>query len=156
MEWAQEPRMLRRDAEASAIWHAVYGTLTSGHPGMLGAATNRAEAQVLRLSVLYAVLDCSDVIRAPHLLAALAVWRYCDQTALWLFGDATGDPTADTILSALRRAGPMMRNEIVDLFGRNVGKERLDHALGLLLAAGLVCVERVETGGRPAERWTAT
>jgi hypothetical protein len=31
------------------------------------------EAQVLRLSALYAVLDCAEAIRPPHLRAALAL-----------------------------------------------------------------------------------
>jgi hypothetical protein len=119
--------------------------------------TSRSEAQVLRISVLYAILDTSPVIRAEHLLAGLAVWRYCEASARWVFGDATGDPTADTILSALRRNGPMARTEISDLFGRNLGKDRLDLALGLLLTAGLARSTRVETGGiRPAEQWSAS
>jgi hypothetical protein len=50
----------------------------------------------------------------------------------------------------------MFRNDIVDLFGRNLGKDRLDRALGLLLTLGLARVERVETAGRPAERWCAS
>ena len=46
--------------------------------GMLGAVTSRAEAQVVRLSCLYALLDSSKVIRRQHMTAALAVWRYCE------------------------------------------------------------------------------
>jgi hypothetical protein len=95
-------RRLRRDAEATAIWQDVYPSLSEGAPGLFGAATSRAEAQVLRLSVLYAALDRSAVITADHLLAALAVWRYAEESARWIFGDATGDPTADTIIGALR------------------------------------------------------
>ena len=89
---------------------------------MFGMATNRAEAQVVRLSVLYAALDRSPLIRAEHLLAALAVWRYCEQSARWAFGDATGDPTADTILSALRRGGELDRQNIYELLGRHVNR----------------------------------
>lgn len=157
LEWAQTPRLLRRDEEASAVWHDVYEQLSEGKLGMSGAATSRAESQVLRVSVLYATLDRSDWIRAEHLLAGLAVWRYCEQSALWIFGDATGDPTADTILSALRRNGPMSRSDIVDLFGRNASKPRLDRALGLLLTAGRAKSWKEDTGGhRPAEMWAAT
>ena len=48
---------------------------------MLGAATSRAEAQVLRISVLYAILDKALWIRPEHLLAALAVWEYAERSA---------------------------------------------------------------------------
>ena len=122
---------------------------------MFGGATSRAEAQVLRLSVLYAILDCSAWIRAEHLLAALAIWRYCEQSARWVFGDAIGDPTADTILGALRRVGELDREDIVNLFGRHANRARIDRALALLLAAGLARPERQATGGRPREVWRA-
>jgi hypothetical protein len=155
-DWAQTHRILRRDAEASGIWHHIYEHLSEGRPGLYGAATNRAEAQVLRISVLYAILDRAEQIRVPHLTAALAVWRYADQSARWIFGDSTGDPNADTILAALRASGPLDRNSLVDFFGRNLNRSRMDHALGLLLQAGLARVERQETGGRPREVWYAT
>jgi hypothetical protein len=46
-----------RDAEARRLWHAVYPELSEGRPGLLGAVTARAEAQVTRLALLYALLD---------------------------------------------------------------------------------------------------
>jgi hypothetical protein len=155
--WTQSERVLRRDAEASEIWRTVYEQLSEGGLGMFGMVTNRAEAQVLRISVFYAILDRSDVIRAPHLLAAIAVWRYCEQSVRWIFGDATGDPNADTILAALRQNGPMRRVAIFDLFGRHISQDRLSRALTLLLTGGLArCERRTDTGGAPAEEWSAT
>jgi hypothetical protein len=153
MHWAFTERILRRDEKASVIWHKVYGRLSDGQPGMFGAVTNRAEAQVLRLSVLYAVLDCSDVITSDHLLAALAVWRYAEQSARWIFGDAVGDPIADTILTALRQRGAMSRNDIYELFGRHVSRPRIEHALMLLAKLGLATRREEETSGRPREVW---
>jgi hypothetical protein len=156
MSWAKTSRVLRRDDEARALWAEVYPELSAGTSGMLGAATNRAAAQVHRLSVVYAAFDCWAAIRAEHLLAALAFWQYCFQSARWVFGDATGDPTADTILSALRRGGPLSRNDVVELFGRHLNRARIERALGQLLAAGLARREPVQTGGRPRELWHAT
>ena len=63
----------------------------------------RAEAQVIRLSLVYALLDGKDVIDTAHLKAAMAVWAYCDELATQIFGDSIGDPVADDILVALRR-----------------------------------------------------
>ena len=59
---------------------------------MAGAATARAEAHTARLALLYALLDCSDVIRLAHLEAALAFWAYSAASARWVFGDSIGDP----------------------------------------------------------------
>jgi hypothetical protein len=139
MDWALEPRVLGRDEAAGAIWRFVYPELSEGLPGLLGAATNRAEAQVLRLSVLYAILDRSPVIRAPHLMAALAVWRYAADSARWVFGDAMGDEIADAIMAAIRIRGSMDRTDIGALFARHVARDRIERA----------------TGGRPREVWHA-
>lgn len=153
---ARQRAEVRRDDEAAALWRKVYTDLTADRRGMFGALTARAEAQTLRLSLLYALLDGDTAIRTPHLLAALAVWQYCEDSARYIFGDATGDPVADRVLTALRRNGPMAQNEIVDLFGRNVNAAKLGAALESLLRAGLIVSERVETGGRPRTVWQAT
>jgi hypothetical protein len=148
---------LRRDAEAGQYWREVYGKLSAGRPGMLGAITARAEAQVMRLACLYAIGDLSYVVRVAHLRAALELWRYCYQSAAYLFGDRLGDPTADEIVNALRKAWPesMTRSEISrNLLGRNKPAHQIDRALALLEEHRLARHEEDRSGaGRPAERW---
>ena len=95
---------LRRDEEAGELWEEVYAQLSGDRLGLFGAVTTRAEAITLRLSCLYALLDCSPVVAQRHLIAALAVWRYCEDSARFIFGDAIGDSTADAILQALKAA----------------------------------------------------
>jgi len=153
--WAATPRHIARDPAAATLWREVYAELSDGRPGLFGATVNRAEAQVLRLSVLYAALDRSPVVNVEHLAAALAVWSYAEQSARWIFGDAIGDPTADAIRAALRRSGELTRTELIDLFGRHVNRGSMDRALGALLTAGLATRTMQETGGRPREVWRA-
>jgi hypothetical protein len=69
---------------------------------LFGAVVGRGEAQVARLAALYAIMNESYEIEHGHLLAALALWDYAEQSARYVFGDATGDPVADQILEALR------------------------------------------------------
>jgi hypothetical protein len=147
---------LRRDPEAAEMWHAVYPMLTAERPGMFGAITARAEAHVLRLSLLYALLDDAPAIERPHLAAALAVWEYAEASARFIFGDATGNPIADQILTALRRNGRMTQTQISDLFGRNQKAGRLEQALTELLRAGRVRTWQGEAAsGRPPAYWEA-
>ncbi len=148
---AQSIGQVRRDAQATELWHTVYPELSADRPGLLGAALARAEAQVLRLSLVYALLDGSEVITEAHILAALAVWDYCEASARWIFGGATGDATADRILAALKAAGSegLDGAGISDIFGRNVTANRLHMAMQTLLNRGLVKVQQVATGGRP-------
>jgi len=81
----------RTDAFRRA-WAAVYGDLSEGQPGLLGAVIGRAGAQVLRLALLYALLDGQAFVDEPHLHAALAVWDYCEASARFVFGESLGDP----------------------------------------------------------------
>ncbi len=148
-----------RDEQATAIWEAVYADLSKDTPGVLGAMTARAEPQVMRLACVYALLDCSRVIRIEHLLAALGVWAYCERSARWIFGDRLGDPVADEILRDLRAApAGRTRTEISGLFSNKREATRITHALEALEARGLARCEhtRPEGGiGRDVERWYA-
>ena len=96
-------------------------------PGLRGAATSRAEAQVLRLSAIYALLDQTTTITAGHLEAALAVWNYCSASAEQCFGFSVGDPVADRIREAIDSSTVgLSRSKINGLFHGHVGRERIE------------------------------
>ena len=148
-----------RDDAARRLWREVYPELSEGHTGMIGAILGRAEAQVLRLSILYALMDCSAIIRREHLEAALALWEYSEAAARFIFGDSLGDPSADEILRNLRLVRPagLNRTEISNLFGRNKNASEINRALTVLIEGGLARCKRSksENGGRPEESWYA-
>jgi hypothetical protein len=143
--------------EAREMWVRVYARLSEGHMGLLGAVTARAEAQCLRLALIYALLDGADAIHAPHLCAALAVWEYCEASARFIFGSAVGNPVADEILRGLRAAGPlgMTRTQIRDMFKRHASGDQIGAALEVLSSREFARQERDNTGGRPVEIWRA-
>jgi hypothetical protein len=157
IEFGQGVGRVERDDEAWELWEEAYESLTADRQGLHGAMTARGDAQVLRLSLLYALLDRSDVVRRPHLEAALALWDYAERSAAYIFGDSLGDPVVDEILRALRRVGDagLTRTDLSNLFGRNAKKEQLDAAVQALAEKGLARCELEETGGRKAERWRA-
>lgn len=158
-EFARGTQEMKRDEQARAIWRDVYPELSEGKPGLLGSVTSRAEAQVMRLACIYALLDCSAVVRAEHLIAALEVWRYCEDSARFVFGDALGDATADEIIRELRQHPEgMTRNDIREHFSRNKSSREIGRALGVLLEYGLArvqCEREDESQKRPPERWFA-
>lgn len=153
LEAAREIGEMRRDEEAAEVWRSIYGNLSEGKPGLLGGVTARAEAQALRLAMLYAALDGSSLIRLEHLLAGLAVWEYAFQSARWVFGDRLGHPLADDILQFLRANGSLTRNEIYQMWGKNRGKGPVHYVLSMLLKNGLAEVCYEDTGGRRTEVW---
>jgi hypothetical protein len=157
LDWATAtPDILfRRDAAAGELWRDCYPSLSQLRPGMRGAATSRAEAQVLRLSAIYAALDSTSVIALPHLQAALAVWDYCYASASLLFGMSTGDPIADRIREAIEASGDgMSKYKIRRLFHGHVEGDRIDAALETLVGLGALSIRSEPTGGRPTTCWS--
>jgi hypothetical protein len=146
-----------RDAEARAHWHAIYGNLSQERPGLLGVVTNRAEAQTMRLSVLYALSDGSAKITLTHQQAALALWQYSFESAKYLFGERLSDPRAQRVWDALKvRPQGMTRKVILDeIFQRNISADALAYVLQSLIEAAVARCQIEDTGGRKAERWFA-
>ncbi len=156
VEFARGAQQMARDDEARALWANVYPGLSEGRTGLLGAALSRAEAQVLRLSCVYALLDRSAVVRVEHLRAALALWEYVDRSAVYIFGSALGDPLADEIQRLLQGSpNGMTRTQIRDAFSRHKKNGEIDRALALLLEEGHANRREEESGGRPVEIWFA-
>jgi hypothetical protein len=155
LRFASLPRQLSFDAESRERWIEVYGPLSRGEEGLLGAATRRAEAHVVRLAAIYAILDRAEQIAPAHLEAALAVWRYSLDSARWIFGDTLGDPTADEIWALAKdRPQGVTRSEVRDLFSRNKKAREIDRALTVLEEAGrLARTSHSDGRGRPAEIW---
>ncbi len=156
---ARRTEEMTRDTEARDLWREAYPRLTAGKPGLLGAMTSRAEAHVLRLSMLYALADSSASIKRAHLEAALALWGYAERSAAFIFGQSLGDPTADELLRALRAAPHgMTRNDIKNHFARNKSAAEIGRALSVLARQNLARMatpEKTGERGRPPERWAA-
>lgn len=132
-DFARELGELKKDEATRAIWLAVYSDLSAGRLGLAGAVTSRAEAQTMRLATLYAVLGRSPAIRAEHLTAALAVWRYCEESVQFIFGNSLGDSTADEIMNLLRaRVKGVTRTDIREHFKRHKTADEIDRALTVL------------------------
>jgi hypothetical protein len=144
---------------AAEAWRAIYPDLSMDRPGLLGSLTARAEAQAVRLAMLYALWAGSNHITLDHLIAAVAVEQFCRESVEYIFADMLGDPVADTILDALRAAGPagLTRTEISNLFSRNAAANQIARALGELARRGLAGQRKGDAAiGRPAEIWIAT
>lgn len=141
-------------------WRKIYPCISAEHPGLFGAATARAEAHVLRLAMVYALLDRVDVVDRAHLDAACALWGYASRSAHWLFGDTLGDPVADDIWQAISaNTDGLTKSDIRDLFSRNKSVKAINAGIDALLRAGRL-ERRVRTGGgrggRPAELFVPT
>jgi hypothetical protein len=141
---------------AADMWVPVYEQMAKRPEGLYADACKRGDAQTMRLSMLYALLDGSAVIEPVHLRAGLALWDYCEQSTKRIFGDLLGEPTADEILIGLRRVGAagLSRTDISALFKRHKSSLAIAQALQRLLANGKV--RFTPRQARSAETWFAT
>jgi hypothetical protein len=141
--------------EARDRWRTIYPQVSVDHPGLFGAATARAEAHVVRLALLYALLDCAHSIERVHLDAACALWGYASRSAHWLFGDTLGDPVADDIWQAIKaNTDGLTKSDIRDLFSRNKSVKTINAGIDALIRAGRLqrtIRSNAGHGGRPAE-----
>jgi len=149
-------KMVRTPA-AGMLWHDAYAHLTAERPGLYGAVTGRAEAQVLRLSMIYTLMDGQAKIDVPHLRAALAIWQYADASAKLIFGTGPEDPLPGLLLAKLYQApNGLTRTDMHNILGRNLPAAQLVAALAKLKDRGDATPEKIQTAGRPAELWKAT
>ena len=120
--WPKRPRCSNRHDAAQdvgeseftdefwTIWEAAYRELNRDRPDTKATdATARAVTQVLRLSLLYALIDGKDTIDAEHLDAALALWDYAEHSARWLFSshelEKQREDTAGGLANFIREGG---------------------------------------------------
>lgn len=144
--------LIRRTDAAEDRWADIYAELAEeDEDGLVGAMTARGDAQTLRLSVVYALLDGMNRIDVQHLEAAYALWKFSAATTRHIFGEASGNPMAEKILKALTDVYPkgLDGTQIRDLFSGHAEKEKLDQAKQFLIRKGWARVDKEPTSGRP-------
>ncbi len=122
---------IERDSEARMLWAEIYRSLSEEPPGRLGEIISRGEAQVIRLALLFALLDSAPLIRAHHLKAALAFWSYCAASAAFIFVEHLISPKAARIWAALENS-PLSMTDLHGLFGNNSTSEEIEALLAEL------------------------
>jgi len=154
--FAREVGEIKKSESAKELWAEVYPELSNGRPGLLGAVTSRAEAQVMRISCIYALLDRSSVVKREHMIAALSLWDYSFRSCQYIFDGKAAKKDLMKLLDKLVEVKPggLSRTEIQSLFQRHKSKAEVDNMLNSLLEAGIAVPRTVETNGRPTEIWS--
>lgn len=148
--------LVERDGAARMLWAEEYQRLSRPRVGLRGALCGRAEAHVLRLSLLYALLDSASAIRVEHLQAACAFWDYCERSIEHIFGGASGDLDGEKILKALT-PGPMTMTDLRRLFSNNRDGDWIQAKMASLVRCGKV-FQTTKTGDRKSsiQAWALT
>jgi hypothetical protein len=136
VSFARRQGRIYMDRNAREMWERAYEKLSVGQPGIFGAVTSRSEAQVIRLALLHALLDCKDKICAEHLKAALAFWQYCEDSARYIFGGLT--PEQQQLLQFLGEGWRSKSQIYRDCFSGHRKSEQINADLKALMEAGKV------------------
>ena len=147
MQHAQKQSRMYMDRNAREMWGRIYKDLSKASPGVVGAVTSRAEAQVIRLALLFAILDCSEHINSDHLKAARAVWGYCEESARAIFGAVLSKEQL-RILEFLTEVPRSVQTITKDLFKKNRKQEEVRSDLYRLICFGKV-VESKDAASKP-------
>jgi hypothetical protein len=132
----------RWSEEAQRLYEDIYPTLDvpESEPDTVAAdLLARGPAHVVRLSLIYACLDCSATIEETHVRAALACWEYCSESVLYIFHDVAVRPS------------PAGQQACID--SKNTRGVKKTDALLLGLEAVLFSVAN---SGTPDPEWTGT
>ena len=144
--------------EAASLYARLYrGELRDRSAGehITGLLDRRAPV-LLRLAMLFALTDQTNVIAVNHINAAMAWVRYWVDSVKFIFqsavdeaGAAATTDMAQRIVTYLAKHGQATRTELTkDCFGGHVSKAALDKALDELITASPPAIE-VETVPRP-------
>lgn len=138
------------DKDAKNLWELAYDDLSEGVEGVLGKVTSRSEPQVLRLSMIYALLEKSEVIKVQHLKAALSLWSYCMKSADYIFGDSKSDIINEKIINKLIEfSDGLTKTEIHKVFNNHHSKDKIEMSLSYLKQVGIIDSKEIATNGRP-------
>jgi hypothetical protein len=155
----EQPEFFRKTPEAKNYWDQLYRRLNAQkRNSTIDDVLARDTAHILKLALIYAICDQVTDIRTQHIEAAVAVADFCQNSARWIFGQATGNKLANNILWELRRTpGGLTRTDISSTvcYG-NTPKTQLDRAFTDLIQNGLarMATEKAEKG-QIIERWFA-
>lgn len=144
---------MQRSHEANRLWEEEYHRLTTVNgPEVIRAVLSRGEAQVLRLSMLMALVAGRSTIERDDLEAALDLWRYSEASARAVF-DGGEDRVFTRTLELIQANPGCTRSAIHAKLGWRVQAVEFVAALSRVKAAGLAVCRVIPTRGRPSERW---
>ena len=104
--------------------------------------------------MLYSLLDGSPIIETIHLEAALSVWRYCDDSARIIFGNAGDEGTLEgRIIKIVRQRPGVLRSEIRKTLPHHIKTTTFNNAIRWLTSRCEIVGVPANEGSKNGERF---
>jgi hypothetical protein len=140
---------IQRSSQADLLWKDLYNELNDLPEGLYGDAISRGPAQVMRLALLYCLLDGQKTIEVSHLVAAKALWNYSRDSARWVFDDYVVSDNAIKVLKVLDDRKQLTGTDIFRIHNNKLSAEGKQAILNEIRDE--IEIEIQKTGGRDEE-----
>lgn len=117
--------------DAKKYWAEQYLIVSTDMTGTTGSITSRSEAQVLRVALVFCLLEGVGTIEKCHIEAAVFLVSYCNESVNFIFStplENEAGTDANKLLAALAKK-TMTQTEISRLFSNNKSRTQLQELL---------------------------
>lgn len=136
IKWCDTNGIATLSRESRDFWSEWYQHVSQDEFGIIGSVTSRSEAQVMRLALLFSMLDRSDYIEPKHIQAGMNLVNFCNDSVKFIFtspAQLTAGTDAGKLLAALEAAkGKLTQTEVSRVFGGHKSKSELMNLLNEL------------------------
>lgn len=140
---------------AEEFWLEKYPLISTDLPGRLGPLTARSEAHIMRLALVYALLDGKSQIDVNHLQAAMAIMQYSIDSLKLIFGSIKEDFNTMKVIETLS-TGSKTTTELHAAFNGHLRGDVLKEILMQLQSSGKIKGNQSGGGagkGQPVTIW---
>lgn len=138
VEHAQKMRRMYLNEAARKIWRSEYVKLQDADlDDVVQSMTGRIEAQIMRLALIYALLDLQAEISSAHLKAAMALCEYATRSVTYIFAQVLST-NQRKILDYLVGKDALMCHFREEVFKRNLSVEVIQRELSDLVDKGRI------------------
>lgn len=146
MKHSEQQGEMKLSTQARDYWSVKYHEVSQDKHGVIGSITSRSEAYVMRLSLLFALLDCAEQIEQVHIEAACVLVEFCNKSVEFTFSspaESEAGTDAEKLLKALS-IRPLSQTDISVLFNGHKKKPELTTLLNELQSMNRIKCESVD------------
>lgn len=157
IELAQKGKKYTLTDDAKQLWGNCYPDLSESRDGIAGVITARAAPYVLRLALVYCLFRKGVSISVEDIEAALALWKYADQSANLIFdGTTVPDRKKQEILKCIGGESKTTTEIRKEAFSNHIHSDELQELLEELISTEMIECEITPTAGAPKTTYRKT
>jgi len=149
VSFANRTAQITFSTDGREVWEDFYPELSESKGGFIGCVLERAPALVLRMAMLFCLVDRTNRISEEQLKTAIMLWRYCEQSAKYIFGDKVAkNPLVKRILDLLNQRSMSATEIYSEGLQKHFKSEDIQSTLRSLIEQNKIKATTEKTNGR--------